>query len=64
MENEWINAPVYAVEINVDSETCDTPKLYVAQMNFRDISDWSDGCSPLNHSMFYNAIHADGKRTD
>ena len=60
MENGWINAPVYAVEINVDSETCDTPKVYVAQMDFGDIFDWSAGCSPSNHSMFYDAIHADG----
>lgn len=60
MENAWINAPVYAVEINVDSDTCDTPKIYVAQMDFGDISDWSEGCSPSNHTMFYNAIHADG----
>lgn len=60
MENGWINAPVYAVEINVDSETCKTPKLYVAQMDFGDISDWSAGCSPSNHSMFYNAIHGEG----
>lgn len=59
MKNGWINAPVYAVEINVDSDTCDTPKIYIAQMDFGDISDWSGGCSPSNHTMFYNAIHVD-----
>ena len=38
----------------------DQSKVYVAQMDFGDISDWSAGCSPSNHSMFYDAIHADG----
>ena len=58
MRNEWINAPVYAVEINVDSETCDEPLIYVAKMDFGDISKWTSGCSPSNHTLFYNAIHA------
>lgn len=58
MENGWINAPVYAVEINVDSDTCDEPMVYIAKMNFGDISEWSKGCSPSNHTLFYNAIHA------
>lgn len=58
MENGWINAPVYAVEINVDAETCDEPIIYVAKMDFGDISGWSKGCSPSNHTIFYNAIHA------
>lgn len=60
MDNGWINAPVYAVEINVDAETCDEPVIYVAKMDFGDISEWSKGCSPsaYNHGLFYNAIHA------
>jgi len=58
MANGWINAPVYAVEINVDAETCKEPVIYVAKMDFGDMSGWSKGCSPSNHTMFYNAIHA------
>lgn len=60
MDNGWINAPVYAVEINVDAETCDEPVIYVAKMDFGDISEWLKGCSPsaYNHGLFYNAIHA------
>lgn len=58
MENDWINAPVYAVEINVDAETCKEPMIYVAQMDFGDMAGWSRGCSPSNHTMFYQAIHA------
>ena len=34
MENGWINGPVYAVEINVDPDTCETPQLIVARMDF------------------------------
>lgn len=58
MENGWINAPVYAIEINVDAETCDEPVIYIAKMDFGDLSDWSKGCSPSNHTLFYSAIHA------
>lgn len=58
MENGWIDAPIYAVEINVDAETCDEPVIYVAKMDFEDIPKWSKGCSPSNHTLFYNAIHA------
>lgn len=63
-ENGWINAPVYAVEINVDAETCDEPVIYVAKMDFGDISGWFRGCSPSRHSMFYNAIHAEDFYTE
>lgn len=58
MENGWINAPVYAVEINVDAETCDEPIIYVAKMDFGDISGWLKGCMPSDHEKLYNAIHA------
>lgn len=60
MENGWIDGPVYAVEINVDSDTCEEPKLYIAKMQFEDIASWSKGCSPANHTLFYNAIHGVG----
>lgn len=59
MENGWINGPVYAVEINVDSDTCDVPKIHVAKMEFEGMQGWTKGCSPSNHSLFYNAIHDD-----
>lgn len=57
MDNKWINGPVYAVEINVDSDTCNEPQLIIAKMDFGDISAWTPGCSPANHTIFYNAIH-------
>ena len=57
MENGWINGPVYAVEINVDPDTCETPQLIVTRMDFDGIPSWSKGCSPANHTLFYNAIH-------
>lgn len=59
MENGWIDGPVYAVEINVDSDTCDVPKVYIAKMEFDGMKDWTAGCSPSRHSLFYNAIHED-----
>lgn len=58
MDNGWINAPVYAVEINVDSDTCAEPELIVAKMIFKDMTEWSKGCLPSNHAFFYDTIHA------
>lgn len=60
MENEWIDGPIYAVEINVDSETCESPEVYIAKMEFGSLKDWTKGCSPSNHNLFYDAIHANG----
>lgn len=57
MDNGWIDGPVYAVEINVDSDTCDVPKIYIAKMDFDGMKTWTKGCSPSNHSLFYDAIH-------
>ena len=45
MDNKWIDGPVYAVEINVDSETCDEPKVYIAKMEFDGMNEWTKGCS-------------------
>lgn len=57
LNNGWIDGPVYAVEINVDSDTCEVPKVYIARMDFNGIKEWTKGCSPSNHTLFYNAIH-------
>lgn len=57
MKNGWINGAVYAVEINVDSDIYKEPKLIIAKIDFGDIRNWSKGCSPSNHYLFYNAIH-------
>lgn len=59
MANGWIDAPVYAVEINVDAETCEEPKIYVGQFEYNDICSWTSGCSPANHYIFYDAMHND-----
>lgn len=58
MENGWINAPIYAVEINVDADTCDEPELIISKMDFGDLTEWSAGCSPSHHGIFYDTIHA------
>ena len=59
MENGWIDAPVYAVEINVDAETCEEPKIYIGKYEYKDICSWIPGCSPANHYIFYDAMHND-----
>ena len=59
MENGWIDAPVYAVEINVDAETCEEPKIYIGKYEYKDICSWTPGCSPANHYIFYDAMHND-----
>lgn len=55
--NGWIDAPIYAVEINLDSDTCDEPEIIIAKMQFDGIRTWSAGCSSSNHGLFYAAIH-------
>ncbi|MDD6590176.1 MAG: hypothetical protein PUF29_16590 [Anaerobutyricum hallii] len=57
MGNDWIDGPVYALEINVDSETCEEPQLNIGKFIFHDIKEWSPGCSPYNHWVFYDPIH-------
>jgi hypothetical protein len=56
MKNNWINGPIYAVEINLDADTCDEPELIVAGMNFGNLSNWA-GCSKSDHKYFYEPIH-------
>ncbi len=58
MGNGWINAPVYAVEINVDSDNCAEPMVYIAKFDFGDTSGWASGISPASHNIFYNPMHA------
>ncbi|MCR5101750.1 MAG: hypothetical protein K6B41_10390 [Butyrivibrio sp.] len=58
MGNGWINAPVYAVEINVDPENTTEPIIYIARYNFGDTSTWASGVSPASHNIFYNPLHA------
>ena len=55
--NEWINGPVYALEINLDPDTCKEPEIILAKFEYEDMLSWSPGCSPSNHHIFYNPIH-------
>lgn len=59
-ENLWINAPVYAMEINLDPDTCDEPELIIAKLEYNNINEWGRGCSPADHNYFYNPIHEVG----
>ena len=57
-ENDWINAPLYAVEINLDSDTNENePQIFIAKMEYNDLSTWSKGISPSSHDKIYNPIH-------
>ncbi len=57
-ENNWINAPLYAVEINLDSDTnIKEPQIFIAKMEFNDLRTWSKGISPGSHNKIYNPIH-------
>lgn len=59
-ENMWINAPVYAMEVNLDPDTCDEPELIIAKLEYNNITEWGKGCSPADHYAFYYPIHNDG----
>lgn len=51
LENEWRNGPIYVLEIALDYG--DTRKVYISKFEYRDIENWSNGCSPTNHWRFY-----------
>lgn len=57
-ENDWIDAPLYAVEINLDSDTNEEePQIFIAKMEYNDLKTWSKGISPGSHDKLYNPIH-------
>ena len=61
MENGWIDGPVYAVEINVDSDTCDVPKVYIAKMQFDRMKDWTkDVLHPIIHCFITQSMEIPG----
>lgn len=40
-ENDWINAPLYAVEINIDSDNNEEePQIFIAKMVYHDLTTW------------------------
>ena len=59
-ENMWIDAPVYALEINLDPDTCEEPELIIAKFEYNNIEKWGRGCSTADHYGFYNPIHEVG----
>lgn len=60
-ENNWIDAPVYAMEINLDPDTCEKPEpeLIITKFEFNNIKEWSSGFTP-HFNLFYNPIHENG----
>lgn len=51
LENEWRNGPIYVLDIDFNYD--DTPKVYISKFEYKNIENWSNGCSPANHSRFY-----------
>lgn len=65
MDNDWINAPLYAVEINLDSDTNEEePQIFIAKMEYTDLTGWSKGISPGSHGTIYHPIHADYEESE
>ncbi|MDO4557318.1 MAG: hypothetical protein Q4B70_19565 [Lachnospiraceae bacterium] len=57
-KNNWINGPLYAVEIDLDAEVNENaPQLLIAKMEYDDIGEWPEGLSPSEHGKFYDPIH-------
>jgi len=57
--NNWRNGPVYAIEIFLGSkvEPDALPQLLVSKFEYADMNEWSEGCSPANHWVFYQPVH-------
>lgn len=65
MDNDWINAPLYAVEINLDSDTNEEePQIFIAKMEYNNLAGWSKGISPGSHGTIYGPIHAHNELFD
>ena len=57
--NHWRNAPVYTMEIclGIKSEPERLPELLMSKFEYRNIGDWSEGCSPADHWGFHQPVH-------
>lgn len=52
--NGWINGPLYVSEICLGEKGKDNiPLLYISKFEYNNINEWSEGCSPANHWVFY-----------
>ncbi|OAA85103.1 hypothetical protein [Clostridium coskatii] len=66
LENGWRNGPIYVLDIDLDYG--DTPKIYISKFQYKNMENWSNGCSPTNHWRFYwpirNMDEFEGVKTD
>ena len=51
LENGWRRGAIYVLEIGLDYD--ETPKVYISKYEYKNIENWSNGCSPTNHGRFY-----------
>lgn len=58
-ENNWRDGPVYTLEIFLGSnaEPDTLPQLLVSKFEYADINQWTEGCSPKKHWIFYHPVH-------
>lgn len=58
LENGWRNGSVYILEIELyDEEGTDLPLVHLSKYDYKDIENWSAGCSPTNHWRFSDPRH-------
>lgn len=52
--NGWRSGPLYVLEICLGEKGSNNiPLLYISKFDYERINEWSEGCSPANHWVFY-----------
>lgn len=52
--NGWKNDPIYVMEICLGEKGKENiPLVYISKYEYLNINEWSEGCSPANHWVFY-----------
>ncbi len=56
--NNWINGPLYAVEINLDSFSNEKePQIFIGRLDYGDLRMRPKGISPRSHHILYDPMH-------
>lgn len=59
--NGWRNDAVYVLEICLGEKKNDNiPLVYLSKFEYTNINEWSEGCSPANHWVFYFPLRNEG----
>lgn len=56
-DKDWLNAPFYAIEINIVPKDTRVPKINVGRFEFINVENWKNNFSPADYWYFYEPMH-------